>query len=98
MDSNKPYKVLTGIKRERALQALIEEQRNDMSSQIMFPQHFKLHTNGVLVKLNNKEKAVLLLSIVGEMSCEEIGEVMGYTKQHIGRLIKAAKSKLRQTI
>ena len=64
------------IERQRELKRLIDEQSDDLSSSIIFPELIRPIRPEVLVGLKLKEKAALILSVIASMTNEEIGEIM----------------------
>jgi RNA polymerase sigma factor (sigma-70 family) len=86
---------LSEAQRSDELQRLIDEQTEDLKSNILFPETITPLRPRVLECLSNKEKAAIILSVIGSMSNVEIGEAMGTNESTIRGWIKRAYEKLR---
>ena len=88
-------KHLSESERSAELQRLIDEQTEDMTSQILFPETITPLRPRVLECLTNKEKAALILSVIGSMTNVEIGDAMNTNESTVRGWCKRAYMKLR---
>ncbi len=87
---------LTEAQRNRELQRLIDEQSDDMSSTILFPEVITPLSPKTLIGLSIKEKSSIILSVIGRMSNNEIGVAMEKSESTIRGYIKRGYVKLRR--
>jgi DNA-binding CsgD family transcriptional regulator len=83
------------IKREEALNRLVEEQCDDMRSRVLYPEIITPVAPVMLEGLTDREKSAILLSVIGKMSNVKIGRVMGCTEHGVRCYLKRAYTKLR---
>ena len=88
-------KHLSEAQRNRELQRLIDEQSDDMSSTILFPEVINPLSPKTLSGLSIKEKSSIILSVIGRMSNREIGVAMEKSESTIRGYIKRSYKKLR---
>lgn len=84
------------LKRNNELQRLIDEQSNDMSSTILFPEVITPLKSKTLECLTATEKASIILSVIGKMSNVEIGVAMRRSESTIRGYLKRSYKKLRE--
>jgi len=88
-------KRLPDIKRQHELQRLIDEQSDDLSSTILFPEMIRPMRPRVLEGLKAKEKAALILSLIGSMTSAEIGEAINCNESAVRYYKTTGYKKLR---
>ena len=91
-------KRLSQAQRNRELQRLIDEQADDMSSTILFPETITPLAPKMLLGLTIEEKTSILLSVIGKMSNNEIGVAMQRNESTIRGYIKRGYKKLRRKL
>jgi len=86
---------ITQAQRNRELQRLVDEQSDDMSSTILFPELIRPLNAKMLIGLTIKEKSSIILSVIGKMSNREIGSAMKCPESTVRGYIKRGYVKLR---
>ena len=89
-------KRLSEARRNRELQRLIDDQSDDMSSSILFPETITRLVPKILEGLTIEEKSSILLSVIGKMSNNEIGVAMQRNESTIRGFIKRGYMKLKR--
>jgi RNA polymerase sigma factor (sigma-70 family) len=89
-------KKLMDIERDNALQRLIDEQTEDLESTILFPELIQPLRPVVLAGLTPKEKASVILSVIGKLNNSEIGEALGVNESTVRGWIRRGYAKLRK--
>lgn len=84
------------MQKNQELQKLIDEQERDMDSAILFPENITKMQYKPLLKLPEKERASVILSVIGNMSNAEIGVAMRTSESTIRGYLKRAYEKLRR--
>ncbi len=91
-------KKTTDLKRNQELQRLVDEQEDDMSSAILFPEVITPLAIKTLEGLSINEKSAILLSVIGKMSNREIGLAMQRNESTIRGFIKRSYKILRKKL
>jgi len=88
-------KRMSEVRRSQELERLINEQSDDMASKCLFPESITPLRPTTLEGLTNKEKAVIVLSIMTTMSNVEIGDALSCNESSVRGYIKTGYRKLR---
>jgi len=87
---------MSPLRRNQELQRLIDEQTDDISSAILFPEVITPLATETLEGLTIKEKSSIILSVIGRMSNREIGAGMECSESTVRGYIKRGYRKLRR--
>jgi len=78
-----------------SIEELINQQVRDTSEDFIYPEVITPLKPKMLDCVNIKERAALILSVIGSMSYREIGEALGCSHTQISRYIETALKRLR---
>jgi len=79
----------------KAVEELLSQQVRDTSEDFIYPEVITPLKPKMLDCLNTKERAAIILSVIGSMSYREIGEALGCSHTQTSRYIETALKKLR---
>jgi len=87
---------MSPLRCNQELQRLIDEQTDDISSTILFPEVITPLATETLEGLTISEKTSIILSVIGRMSNGEIGTAMKCNESTVRGCIKRGYRKLRR--
>lgn len=89
---------MSEARRNKELERLIDEQFDDLSSTCLFPETITPVRPSVLEGLANKEKAAILLSLIGRMSKADIADALSCNESSVRGFIRIGYRKLREKL
>lgn len=83
------------LDKNKELERLVDEQQDDMSTRVLYPETITPLPVSMLEGLTLKEKASIILSVIGRIRKVDIGRLFNCTSSSINRYIQSGYRKLK---